>query len=168
MLSLGLSLDIETETEKVSVSVSILRLRKVKSRSRQRDWQSAYTGLGLETPTLVSLIPVPCPLGCRNMQQWDHSCWLVSLAEVEINTERTFETLLPAFLVFWFQEEVQGDQLYVTECSQGIWVILLWSHGSSLNKPTNLFSWASPTDTPGVNWETCFGYPASLLDGSCH
>jgi hypothetical protein len=59
MLSLGLSLDIETETEKVSVSVSILRLRKVKSRSRsrQRDWQSAYTGLGLETPTLVSLIP---------------------------------------------------------------------------------------------------------------
>ena len=57
MLSLGLSLDIETETEKVSVSVSILRLRKVKSRSRQRDWQSAYTGLGLKTPTLVSLIP---------------------------------------------------------------------------------------------------------------
>jgi hypothetical protein len=56
MLSLGLSLDIETETEKVSVS--ILRLRKVKSRSQQRDWQSAYTGLGLETPTLVSLIPV--------------------------------------------------------------------------------------------------------------
>jgi hypothetical protein len=63
MLGLGLSLNIESETIKVSVSVSTLRLRKVKSRSRsrQRDWQSAYTGLGLETPTLVSLIP-----GCSN------------------------------------------------------------------------------------------------------
>ena len=59
MLSLGLSLDIETETEKVLVSVLIVRLRKVKSRSRQRDWQSAYTGLVLETPTLVSLVPDP-------------------------------------------------------------------------------------------------------------
>jgi hypothetical protein len=57
MLSLGLSLDIETDTDKVSVFVSILRLRKVKSRSQQRDWQSAYTSLSLETPTLVSLIP---------------------------------------------------------------------------------------------------------------
>jgi hypothetical protein len=57
MLSLGFSLDIENEIEKVFISVSILRLRNVKSRSRQQDWQSAYTGLGLEIPTLVSLIP---------------------------------------------------------------------------------------------------------------
>ena len=56
MLSLGLSLNIETETEKVSVL--ILRLMKVKFRSRQQDCPSAYIGLGLETPTLVSLISV--------------------------------------------------------------------------------------------------------------
>jgi hypothetical protein len=55
MLSYGLSLDIKTETEKVSVLS--LRLRKVKSQSQQQDYQSAYTGLGLETPILVSLIP---------------------------------------------------------------------------------------------------------------
>ena len=51
MLNLGLSLDIKTETDKVSVS--LLRLKKVKYPS-----QLAYTGLGPEDPTLLSLIPV--------------------------------------------------------------------------------------------------------------
>ena len=44
-LDLGLNLDNETERRRVSVSVSL------------RDWQSVNTGLGLETSTLVSLIP---------------------------------------------------------------------------------------------------------------
>ena len=54
--SLGIGLEFETFRISVSVSVSTLRLWRLQSRSQSQPWDFWNSSLGLENPTLVSLL----------------------------------------------------------------------------------------------------------------